>query len=333
MRELPNAVIFPNFLTHNTASNTSVRVIVKVLVTGANGLVGSAIVRRLQAEPSIEIIATTRIELNLLDEQATSAYLGRVKPEVVIGAAAVVGGIKANLGEPVRFLLENLAIQNNLMMASARAGVSKFVFLASSCIYPRLAPQPMSESALMTGPLEPTNESYAVAKLAGIQLARSLQQEGSLASLVVIPPNIYGPNDHFDVERSHVLSSLVRRFTDAVLDNSKTITVWGTGSARREFMYSDDLADAILLLLRDSSVPFLINVGVGEDISIRDAAQLIAEITEFKGDIEFDPNQPEGMPQKLLDSSVIQQLGWRPRVSIVDGLKQLASEYRSKISV
>ena len=232
MWELPNAVIFPNFVTHENFLDTSLGVIVKILVTGANGLVGSAIVRRLRAEPSIETIATTRIELDLLDEHATSAYLEQLKPEIVIGAAAVVGGIKANLVEPVRFLLENLAIQNNLMMASARAGVPKFVFLASSCIYPRLAPQPMSESALMTGPLEPTNESYAVAKLAGIQLARSLQQEGSLESLVVIPPNIYGPNDHFDVERSHVLSSLVRRFTDAVLDNSKTITVWGTGSAR-----------------------------------------------------------------------------------------------------
>ncbi len=305
--------------------------IIKILLTGANGVVGSAIMRRLKTEPTIETVTITRTELDLLDEQATSAYLERLKPEIVIGAAAVVGGIKANLGEPVRFLIENLAIQNNLMMASARAGVSKYVFLASSCIYPRLAPQPMTESALMTGPLEPTNESYAVAKLAGIQLARSLQQEGRLKSIVLIPPNIYGPNDHFDLERAHVLSSLIRRFTDAVLDGKKSINVWGSGKARREFMHSDDLADAVLFLLHNSGAPFLVNVGVGDDISIRDAAQLIAEITEFSGEITFDPNQPEGMPQKLLNSSVMQQLGWHPRVALADGLTQLAAEYRSKI--
>lgn len=304
---------------------------IKILLTGANGVVGSAIMRRLKNEPTFETVAITRTELDLLDEQATSAYLERLKPEIVIGAAAVVGGIKANLGEPVRFLLENLAIQNNLMMASARAGVSKFVFLASSCIYPRLAPQPMSESALMTGPLEPTNESYAVAKLAGIQLARSLQQEERLKSIVLIPPNIYGPNDHFDLERAHVLSSLIRRFTDAVLDGKKSINVWGSGKARREFMHSDDLADAVLFLLHNSGAPFLVNVGVGKDISIRDAAHLIAEITEFSGKIAFDPNQPEGMPQKLLNSSVMQQLGWHPRVELADGLTQLTAEYRSKI--
>jgi len=296
-------------------------------------LVGSAIVRRLRAEPAIETIATNRFELDLLDREATSAYLARTKPEIVIAAAAVVGGIKANLREPVRFLLENLEIQKNLMIASARAGVSKFVFLASSCIYPRLASQPMSESVLMTGPLEPSNESYAVAKIAGIQLARSLQQEGLLNVTIPIPPNIYGPNDHFDLERAHVLSSLVRRFSDAVVDGRRTIAVWGTGQARREFMHSDDLASAILFLLRDSHAPFLINVGVGEDISIRDAAHLIAELTSFSGDIEFDPSQPEGMPQKLLDSRVMHQMGWRPRVALADGLNQLVSEYRSKTSV
>jgi len=287
--------------------------------------------RRLLIEPSIETVAITRTELDLLDEQATSAYLERLKPEIVIGAAAVVGGIKANLGDPVRFLLENLAIQNNLMMASARAGVSKFVFLASSCIYPRLAPQPMSESDLMTGPLEPTNESYAVAKIAGIQLARSLQQEGRLKSMVLIPPNIYGPNDHFDLQRAHVLSSLIRRFTDAAIDGKKSIDVWGSGNARREFMHSDDLADSVLFLLRNSSTPFLLNVGVGDDIAIRDAAHLIAEITEYSGRVVFDTNQPEGMPQKLLDSSMMHHLGWHPRIDLVDGLTQLAAEYRSKI--
>ena len=289
--------------------------------------------RRLKADPSAETFAVTRSELDLLDERATATFVEQISPEIVIAAAAVVGGIRANLNEPVRFLLENLEIQKNLMVASACAGVSKYVFLASSCIYPRLASQPMSESALMTGPLEPSNESYAVAKLAGIQLARSLQQEGHLRFIVPIPPNIYGPNDHFDLERAHVLSSLVRRFTDAVLDGRRTITVWGTGNARREFMHSSDLADAILWLLRESSAPFLINVGVGEDISIREAADLIAEITGFSGDIEFDPSQPEGMPQKLLDSTVVQKLGWYPKVELVDGLKQLAAEYRSGIRV
>lgn len=305
----------------------------KILLTGANGLVGSAIKRRLETVPTAETIAITRTDLDLLDEHATSAYLKRLKPDVVIAAAAVVGGIKANLREPVRFLLDNLAIQNNLMMASARANVSRFMFLASSCIYPRLAPQPMSESALMTGPLEPTNESYALAKLAGIQLARSLQQEGLLRFTVLIPPNVYGLNDHFDLERSHVLSSLIRRFSDAVLDGKNTISVWGSGKARREFINSDDLADAVVFLLHNTDAPFLINVGVGKDISIRDVAYLIAEITEFSGEITFDRNQPEGMPQKLLDSRVIQSLGWLPRVTLADGLMQLAASYRSRTSV
>lgn len=305
----------------------------KVLVSGANGLVGSAVMRRLVVEPTIETVGITRTELDLLDVQATSTYLERLKPDVVIAAAAVVGGIRANISEPVRFLLENLAIQNNLMMASARVGVSRFVFLASSCIYPRLAPQPMSESALMTGPLEPTNESYAVAKIAGIQLARSLQQERSLESIVVIPPNIYGPNDHFDLNRAHVLSSLIRRFTDAVLDGTESITVWGTGRARREFMHSDDLADAVLFLVRNHDAPFLVNVGVGMDISIRDIAKLVAEITGFAGEIAFDPDQPEGMPRKLLDNSLMCNLGWHPRIALDAGLRQLAAEYRSKINV
>jgi GDP-L-fucose synthase len=185
----------------------------------------------------------------------------------------------------------------------------------------------------MTGPLEPTNESYAVAKIAGIQLARSLQQEGLLRSIVVIPPNIYGPNDHFDLDRAHVLSSLIRRFTDAVLDGTETIKVWGTGSARREFMHSDDLADAVFFLISNSGAPFIVNVGVGTDVSIRDVAKLIAEITEFAGEVVFDPYQPEGMPQKLLDNSVLCRLGWHPRIALDAGLRQLASEYRSKINV
>jgi len=299
-----------------------------ILVTGAAGLVGSAIVRRLSNEPDFRCLPVTRNDCDLLDGEAVRRLMQNTKPDYVVGAAALVGGIKANMAAPVRFLVDNLDMQKHLMLAASEAGVSKFVFLGSSCIYPRLAPQPMSETSLMTGPLEPTNESYAIAKLAGIQLARSISMEQDIQFSIPLPPNIYGPNDHFNFERAHVLSSLVRRFCDAVRDGSAEVNVWGSGLARREFMHSDDLADAILFLLRLNDAPFLVNVGVGHDVSIREVAELIKELTAFKGRITFDLTKPEGMPRKLLDNKHLEKLGWRPKISLRQGLESLICEYQ-----
>jgi GDP-L-fucose synthase len=274
-------------------------------------------------------MAPTRAELDLQDSKAVDRYFQQAKPDTVILAAALVGGIGANRAHPVAFLTDNLAIQNNVMMSAHSAGVTKLMFLGSSCIYPRESPQPMREEFFMTGTLEPTNESYAVAKIAGIRLAEALRDEFGIRVFLPMPSNIYGPGDHFDPEKSHVLSSLVARFETARRSGASEVTLWGTGSARREFTHCDDLADACVFLLDLEEDLGIVNVGSGDDISILELANLVKEAVGFKGSILWDHTKPDGMPRKLLDVSRLNSLGWYSKIPLEHGIRQVVDEYRS----
>jgi len=302
----------------------------RIWVAGATGLVGSAICRRLVQESDFALIAPTRHELDLFDASAVDRFVEAEKPDVVIVAAARVGGIAANLAEPVRFLRENLLIQDNVMMGAVDGGVSTLMFLGSSCIYPRAARQPMREEDLMTGPLEPTNESYAIAKLTGIQLARSLEAERGVRVLLPLPCNVYGPGDHFDPLTSHVLSALVARFENARRSGDESVTVWGSGKARREFIHCDDLAEACLFLLRSEKIDGVINVGTGTDVTIADLAYQIANEVGYEGSIEWDKSKPDGMPRKVLDVSRLQGLGWSAPTKLIDGIPSVVRDFRSR---
>lgn len=302
-----------------------------VLVTGGSGLVGGAIVRHLQTL-GYPVLAPTHAELDLLDRTQTFAYFDQNEPQIVIAAAAIVGGIAANIAEPVRFLTENIEMQSNLLLAAADFGTDRFVFMSSSCVYPRLCPQPMREEHMLTGPFEPTNASYAVAKVAGTQLALALHQEGRLRTTVLIPSNIYGPGDSFDPVRAHVASALVKKFVDAKRANSPSVDVWGSGTARRELTHVDDLARATELVMQTDSVPFMLNVGTGVDHSIAEIAEMIMEISGFSGDITFDRSKPDGMPRKVLDISKIKDLGWAPAIDLETGLSQLTALYEASTS-
>jgi len=301
-----------------------------IFLAGHRGTVGAALLRRLQSDGFSNIVLRSREDTDLEDRDAVNRLFAETSPQYVIIAAAKVGGIAANIAAPVDFLLQNLEIQNNLLLACRRHGVRKTVFLGSSCIYPRDAPQPMDEDAFMHGPLEPTNESYAVAKIAGIRLAHALRQQYGTNVILPMPSNVYGPGDHFEFERSHVVSALVRRFCEAVDLGSHTITLWGTGSARRELLHVDDLADAIVFLLARYDDPAIINVGTGEDVTIRELAMLIAHLTGFSGQIEWDISKPNGMPQKLMSVERLHNLGWRHQVSLEDGLRTVIADYRAR---
>lgn len=298
-----------------------------VYVAGHRGLVGSALVRRLRADGHQNLVLRSRDELDLRVATDVDRFFREQRPEYVILAAARVGGIAANIASPVAFLLDNLKIQNNVLEACLATGVHRTVLLGSSCIYPREAPQPMKEDSFMHGPLEPTNESYAVAKIAGIRLARSLWDEHRMSVLLPMPSNVYGPGDHFDLDRAHVVSALVRRFSDAKHEDRANVVLWGTGNARRELLHTDDLADAILFLIREYERPDIINVGTGSDVSIRELAELVAQATGYRGTIEWDTTKPDGMPQKLLDVSRIHALGWRHRIELAEGLGTVVADY------
>lgn len=292
----------------------------KIYVAGHRGLVGGAVVRALQARAGMEVVTRTRAELDLRNEVAVRDFFADEKPELVVVAAAKVGGIKANNDAPVEFLLENLQLQNNVIRAAHENGVRKFLFLGSSCIYPKFAPQPIPESALLTGALEPTNDAYAIAKIAGIKLCQAYQREYGANFISAMPTNLYGPGDNFDLSTSHVLAALLRKAHEAKMSGAKELVVWGTGTPRREFLHVDDLADAILFLLENYDSPEIVNVGCGEDISIRELAELICEVVGFEGPLTFDKTKPDGTPRKLLDVSKINGLGWRATIALRDGV-------------
>ena len=303
----------------------------RIYVAGHRGMVGVAVVRLLESGGFSNLILRTRSELDLRDSNAVSLFFADERPEIVVLAAAKVGGINANSVYPADFLYDNLAIQNNVIRNSHLHRVEKLCFLGSSCIYPRLAPQPIKEDSLLTGPLEPTNEGYAIAKIAGYKLAYYHSTQYGLNTISLMPCNLYGRNDDFNLETCHVLSALTKRFVDAVESGASSVTVWGTGSARREFLNVDDLADAVLFLLEHRDEPEFINVGSGVDIHIRDLASMIAAAAGFEGEILWDASKPDGMPRKLMDNSKIQDLGWKPRISLESGVEMMIQEYKNTL--
>lgn len=304
----------------------------KIFIAGHRGLVGSAILRKFQSEGHRNIITRTHSELDLTRQSLVEDFFNNERPDYVIIAAARVGGIKANMTYPAEFLYENLNIQNNIIWSAVKAGAKKLMFLGSSCIYPRECPQPMKEEYLLTGKLEPTNEAYAVAKIAGLKLCEYIKREFNKSFISVMPTTIYGPNDHFDPLIAHVVPSLIRRLVDAKKSNSQFIEIWGTGNSRREFLYVDDLADAIYFLMQNYESEDFINIGVGSDISINELANILKNLIGFNGELVFDTSKPDGMPRKLMDTEKLNKLGWKPKIELREGLKQTIDWYMKTIS-
>jgi GDP-L-fucose synthase len=301
-----------------------------IFVAGARGLVGSALVRTLRRAGYSKILATPRAELDLRDGAATEEYFRRHRPEYVFLAAARVGGIAANSAEPAEFLADNLAIQLSVICAAHRHDVRKLLFLGSSCIYPKFAAQPIQEAALLTGPLEPTNEAYAIAKIAGIKLCQSFRRQYGRDYIAAMPTNLYGPGDNFDTESSHVLPALIRKFHEAVRAEGPEVLLWGSGAPLREFLHVDDLAAACLLLMKTYSDESIINIGSGEEVSIRQLAELVASVSGYRGAVRFDPSRPDGTPRKLIDSTRIRALGWAPSISLEEGVRSTYAWYASQ---
>lgn len=301
----------------------------KIYVAGHNGMVGSATMRLLQKEGYTNLVYKSSKELNLTNQAAVHAFFEAEKPEVVILAAAKVGGIQANIENPATFLVDNLNIQNNICEASLKNGVEKLVFLGSSCIYPKESPQPMKEEYLLTGKLEPTNEGYALAKIAGLKLLSGMHKQYGFKSISLMPCNLYGPNDSFDLKHSHVLSALVKRFTDAADNNDADITLWGTGIARREFLHVDDVARAIVFMMENYNDPNFINIGCGYDVSIKELAEMIAAKTGFTGQIKWDSTKPDGMLRKCMDVSKQKEIGFEPHITLEQGVDQMIAIYKT----
>jgi GDP-L-fucose synthase len=291
-----------------------------IFVAGERGLVGSALVRALESRGFTHLLSMPRAALDLREQLAVDRFFAERRPEYVFMAAAKVGGIAANDRYPADFIRDNLLIQNNLIDAAHRHGVRKFCFLGSSCIYPRLAPQPLREDSLLTGPLEPTNEWYAVAKIAGIKMCQAYARQYEFRAISAMPTNLYGPGDNFDLQSSHVLPALIRKFHEAKAAGSAAVTVWGSGSPRREFLHVDDLADALCLLMESYDSPEIINVGCGADVTIAELATLVRDVVGFNGEIVFDRSKPDGTPRKLLDVTKMTELGWKPRIGLRDGI-------------
>ncbi len=301
----------------------------KIFVAGHRGMVGGALVRRLEAEGFKNLLTRDRSELDLASESAVSKFFAEERPAIVVVAAAKVGGIKANNDSPVEFLLENLRIQNNVIHSTYKSSARKLLFLGSSCIYPKFAPQPIPETALLGGPLEPTNEAYAIAKIAGIKLCQACHREYGADFVSAMPTNLYGTNDNFDLETSHVLAALLRKAHEAKTRNDQKLVVWGTGKPRREFLHVDDFASACLLLLDKYDSPEIINVGCGEDMSIRELAELVCDVVGFDGELAWDTTKPDGTPRKLLDISKLRALGWKPTITLRDGIARTYDWFRA----
>lgn len=291
----------------------------RIFVAGHRGMVGSALVRRLEAE-NVEILTASRAEADLREAGAVRAFLEKQKPDAIILAAAKVGGILANDTYPAEFLRDNLVIEANVIHEAHSAGIDRLVFLGSSCIYPKFAPQPISEDSLLTGPLEPTNEWYAIAKIAGIKLCQAYRRQYGRHYISVMPCNLYGPNDNFNLATSHVLPALMRKFHEAKVTGRSEVVIWGTGTPLREFLHVDDLADGTIFLLNNYDGAEPVNCGAGSDLSIRDLAEKISRVVGFEGRLTFDTSMPDGTPRKLIDSSRLAALGWRPRISLDDGI-------------
>ncbi len=294
----------------------------RIYVAGHRGLVGSALVRRLEAEGASGLVLRTHAELDLVDQAALDAFFAAERPEYVILAAARVGGIHANETYPAEFIRDNLAVQTNVIHSAWQHGVRKLCFLGSSCIYPKLAPQPLKEEYLLTGPLEPTNEWYAVAKIAGVKMCQAYRRQYGFDTISVMPTNLYGPGDNFHPDDSHVLPALIRRLHEAKLAGAGEVVIWGTGTPRREFLHVDDLADAVVHLMRNYSSEAIVNVGTGADVTILELARLVADVIGFEGRIATDPAKSDGTPRKLLDVGRLDALGWKPRMGLRDGIAQ-----------
>lgn len=300
----------------------------RIYIAGHRGMVGSAILRKLQGEGYADFLLRTSSELDLRDQKAVAAFFERERPEYVFLAAAKVGGILANNTMRAEFLHDNLLIQDNVIHHSYLQGVKKLLFLGSSCIYPRLAPQPLKEDALLTGPLEPTNEPYAIAKIAGIKMCDAYRAQYGCNFISVMPSNLYGPNDNYHPEHSHVLPALLRKFHEAKRDNLPEVEIWGSGTPLREFLYVDDLAEACCFLMRRFNEPGFINIGTGKDISIRDLALLIKKVTGYGGTLKFNPSMPDGTPRKLLDVSRLHALGFRHKTELEEGVRLAYEDFR-----
>ena len=300
-----------------------------IFVAGHRGLVGSALVRKLMALGARRLLLRSRSELELTDQAAVENFFATEKPAYVFLAAAKVGGIKANQSYPAEFILENLAVQTNVIHSAWRHAVRKLCFLGSSCIYPRLAPQPLREEYLLTGPLEPTNEWYAVAKIAGIKMCQAYRRQYGFDAISLMPTNLYGPNDNFHPEHSHVLPAMIRRFEEAMRNDAPSVTIWGSGTPRREFLHVDDMAEASVFLMQHYSGEEIVNVGVGEDVTILELARMVADAVGYQGEVLTDPSKPDGTPRKLLDVSRLHGLGWRARIPLPQGIRMTVEWYRA----
>lgn len=302
----------------------------KIFIAGQRGMVGSAIVRRLQKAGYTGVITRSHQELDLLDQRATQAFLQDTRPDYIFIAAAKVGGIQANNIYRADFIYQNLMIEANLIHGAHLAGVQTLMFLGSSCIYPKLAPQPMNEEALLTGPLEPTNEPYAIAKIAGIKMCEAYNAQYGRSYVSVMPTNLYGINDNYDLNNSHVLPALIRKTHEARMRGDKTLTVWGTGTPMREFLYADDLADACVYLMEQSYSGPLVNIGTGTDVTIKELAETVTRVLGFTGEVVFDASKPDGTPRKLMDVSRLTQLGWQARTSLEDGIRLAYQDFLNR---